>query len=627
MRNVICTSTFLIALFVLAASTPTLWAADVQFSATVDRTTVGITESFVLTLEIKGAGLSSADPKLPSLDHFAVISGPNQSTSFQFINGRASSSKTLSFVLKPQMVGNLSIGSAELTLSGKLYRTDPIAITVTAGAGQQPPGGLSQQTQPAPTTQPPALHIKANASDLFVEVTADKSQAYQGEQILLTYTLYTRLNVSSYEISKLPGTAGFWAEEFPSPAQPEVRDVTVGGQRYRAATIRRVALFPTRSGDLTVEPLEVSCQVQVMDRSRRSNDPFDMLFDSPFMRTRTEERFMATEPLILKILPLPESGRPANFSGAVGKFDLEVTLDPQEAKTNEALTMKVSYSGWGNIKMLPSPDFNAPPDFESYDPKESVQVGKAGRGISGTKTFEYVLIPRFAGLQKIPPITFSFFNPTTKSYQTLSGGGFEVRVGQGAGVSQMPASLGVSKEDVKLLGQDIQYLKTPGKLRPLATAGGLPGLYNLGMILPPLIVLLYLIGTRLMGGSVFQARLRSRRAFWRAQNDLKKLDKVAAGSSAEKLTVFYGGLHRTLLEYLGEKLNIPAAGLKEEEVLDHLAGRDLPAAQVEEIREIFHTCNWARFAPESGQASQMDQALTKARAVINTLEASGEKSI
>lgn len=612
-------------------------AADVQFSAAVDRNALGLNETFTLTLEIQGAGLSSADPKLPDLSDFRLISGPNQSTSFQFINGRASSSRTYSFILKPEKTGSLTIGSAELTLSGKLYRTDPITVTVsgnpssTGGGGTSGQGGQAAppagQAQPQAQSTPPAQRVRGNPSDLFVQVSADRTQAYQGEQIILTYTLYTRLSVNTYEVTKLPGMAGFWAEEFPAPPQgPEVRDVVVNGMRYRAATIRKVALFPTRSGDLTIDPLEVTCQVQVLDRARRSsNDPFDMLFDSPFMRYRNEERFVTTEPLRLKILPLPEAGKPANFSGAVGDFNLDVSLDPQQAKTNEALTMTLRFSGSGNIKMLPKPDFKAPADFESYDPKESVQVDKNGPRISGTKTYEYVLIPRFAGMQKIPPVSFSFFNPASKSYQTLTKGGYDLQVGQG---SNLPAASapGISKEDVKLLGQDIHYLKPPGRLLPMAQAGGLPGIYSVGMILPPLIVLLYLAAIRIMGDSAFQARMRSRKAFIRAQSDLKKLEKAAAGSKGDHLVEFYGSLHRSLLAYLGEKLKLPARGLKEDEVLEHLAGHKAGAEQVDEIREIFHTCNWARFAPESGQAEQMGQILQRTRVLVNKLEESWERT-
>jgi hypothetical protein len=467
-----------------------------------------------------------------------------------------------------------------------------------------------------------------DASDVFVQVTADKSQVYQNEQVMVTYTIYTRVSISSYEISKLPASQGFWAEEFPiSPGGPAVRDVVIGGQHYKAATVRQVALFPTQTGDLKLDPLEVTVQVQVMKRQRRSMDPFDMLFDSPFGRYSTEQRFVQSDPLNLQVLPLPEAGKPADFSGAVGNFRMDVSLDPKEARTNEALTMRVQFSGSGNIKMLPRPAFKAPPDFESYDPKETVQVDKSGGRITGSKTYEYVLIPRYTGMQKIPPLNFSYFNTASKSYERLNGGGFQVPVAQGTGAPAASVP-GVAKEDVKLLGQDVHYLKTPGKLRPIAGAGNLPGLLLAGMILPPLLALLLLAGTRIFGTAAFQTRLQARRAYGQAQENLRKLAKIAAAGPGmtDRFTKFYGNLHRLLLIYLGNRLNLSAQGLKEEEVLEHLSKHRVSDENVSEIKDLFKTCNYARFAPDSADASTMDHILKRAGRLLDRLEQSWESA-
>jgi hypothetical protein len=596
-------------------------AQELTFRASVDRTSLTVNDLLTYTLEIQGSAMSLPDPRLPDFQNFSIISGPNQSSTFQFINGRTSYSKTLSFVLRPLQTGNLTIGSAELTYKRQTYRTDPITVSV-AGSGSAPP---PQTAAPAP---PPAPTPTAESSDLFVQVTADKNQLYQGEQVVLTYTIYTRLAVNSYEISKLPATPGFWMEEFDAPqGGAQVRDVTYAGKHYRAAVIRRVALFPARSGELSVDPLEVTCQVQVQDLRRRSRDPFDMFFNDPFSRFRTEQRVIQTNPLKLKVLPLPAEGKPADFDGAVGNFDLEVSLDRNQAKTNEALTMTVRFSGAGNIKMLPAPAFKAPSDFETYAPKETVSVNKSGARISGVKTFEYVLIPRFAGDRKIPPITFSYFNPATKSYQTLSKGGFDVVIEQGSGTTPIAAT-GIAKEDVKLLGQDIRYLKTPKKLHPVASAGKLPASLWLSIWMPPLLSMLLLGSLRLLGLPSLQARLRGRRAYARARSELAALGRLASSGPAVKnrFARFYGGLHRLLLDYLSWKLNLPAKGLKEEEVLERLAERNLPAEPLSELREIFNTCNYARFTPENQDASRMDRILKQARQIVDWLESNWEKS-
>jgi len=604
----------------LAGPSLKVCAADLQFTAFVDRTSLGLNETVTLTIQIQGAGFSGPDPRLPDLSDFRVLSGPNESSTFQFINGRTSSSKTYTLVLQPRREGTLTIGPAELTADGKLYRTDPIALTVGRGAGAP--------SAPAPSAPAvPAPRVQGNPNDIFVQVSADRSQAYQGEQVILTYTIYTKLSINAYEISKLPSLPGFWVEEFPSPPEgPDVKDVVIGGSHYRAALIRRVALFPTRTGDLQIEPLEVACQVQLLDQRRRSRDPFDILFDSPFMRYRTEERVISTDPLTLKVLPLPEAERPANFNGAVGNFNLDVSLDRQQARTNEALTMTVRYSGSGNIKMLPAPNFRAPADFESYDPKESVQVNKSGNRITGSKVYEYVLIPRFAGRQNIPPIAFSYFDPATKSYQTLTKGGFDINVEQGTS-TPVAAAPGISKEDVKLLGQDIHYLKPVGRLKPMAAAYRLPDSYWLGMVLPPVLAALLLGAARMMGVASVQARRQARKAYGHAQRNLRLLAKIAASgpSAGDRFIRFYANAHRTIIAYLGEKLKLPAQGLKEEDVLDQLSQRSIPAAQLDEIRDILNTCNYARFALTSDDASRMDQILRRLRRLIDDLEASWEK--
>lgn len=598
-------------------------AQDLTFQASVDRTSLTANELLTYTLEIQGSAMSLPDPKLPDFQNFSIVSGPNQSSTFQFINGHTTYSKTLSFILRPLQTGDLTIGPAELTYKHKTFRTDP--ITVRVGSSGSAPPQIQTGTPPPPAAPSPA----SESSDLFVQVTADKNQVYQGEQIVLTYTIYTRLAVNSYEISKLPATPGFWMEEFDAPpGGAQVRDVTWAGKHYRAAVIRRVALFPARSGELSVDPLEVTCQVQVQDLRRRSRDPFDMFFNDPFSRFRTEQRIIQTNPLKLKVLPLPPAGRPADFDGAVGDFDLDVSLDRNQAKTNEALTLTVRFSGTGNIKMLPAPAFKAPSDFETYAPKESVAVNKSGAKITGVKTFEYVLIPRFAGDRKIPPISFSYFNPATKSYQTLLKGGFDVMIEQGSGTAPIAAA-GIAKEDVKLLGQDIRYLKTPKKLHPVAAAGKLPMTFWLSIWMPPILAVLMLGSLRLLGLPSLQARLQGRRAYARARSELNALARLAAAGPAVKnrFTRFYSGLHRVLLDFLSSKLNLPAKGLKEEEVLERLALRNLPAEQISELREIFNTCNYARFTPENQDASRMDRILKQTRQIVDWLESNWEKRL
>ncbi len=593
-------------------------ADDIQFTASVDRTMMDLSERITLTLQIQGAISSFSDPKLPDLSDFRIISGPNESSTFQFINGRTSSTKTWSYVLRPRRTGLFSIGSAEITRKGKVYRTDPITVVVSRQGGSPTIKADSSAPVTKPGVEPP---------ELFIQVSADKTELYQNQQVVLTYTIFTRVSVTGYEISRLPSTPGFWMEEFDQPKQPGVQDVVIGGRHYRKAVIRHVALFPTRSGEIVVDPLEVTCQVQTQERKRKRRDPFDIFFDSPFDRFRTEERYIETDPLTLNVLPFPSEGKPENFSGAVGDFNLRVSIDHQKIKTNEALTMTVRISGNGNVKLLPEPDFKIPPDFEGYEPRETVKVKKSSRQINGTKTFEYVLIPRIPGVGKLPRILFSYFDPVAKSYKTLTQGGFTVEV-EGSAADVIASQPGFSRENVKLMAQDICYLKSPGRLLRAGMPYRIPASYWAGMVLPPLIAVSLWLGARLMGAPTLKARRRARRIYTRTKRQLSVLSKSATTRSSGdgSISEFYGAIHRIMTDYLGEKLRLPGSGLKEEEVLQGLATHNVPGETLQFLGEVFQKCNTARFTPESADPAYLDQVLHKLNQTVDKIESQWGRS-
>lgn len=598
----------------LAVSVAVVSAADLEFTATVDRTTLDRSETVTLTLQVDGSVSKVKDPKLPDFADFRIISGPNESSTFQYINGKYSYIKTWTFALKPLRTGALQIGSAEIIHKRETYRTDPITLQV---GGQTAP--LDKNAESAA----PLPDVGKEPPELFVTVVVDKAKLFQNEQVILTYTIYTRVSVSAYEISKLPSTPGFWTEEFQLSQQPSVQDAVIKGRHYRKAVIRKVALFPTRSGELTVDPLEVTCQVQVQQRQSRRRDPFDILFDSPFNRYRTEERFIETVQLALNVMPLPEEGKPDDFSGAVGDFNLEVSLDHQQVKANEALTMTARFSGTGNIKLLPEPNFVVPPDFEGYEPKESSKLNKSGQRIVGSKSFEYVLIPRVAGMSKLPPVTFSYFDPASSTYKSLIEGGFEITVekSENGSVASMP---GLSKEDVKLLAEDIRYLKPSGRLVRIGYPYHIPGGYWVGVTLPPVILLVLWWGARLLGAPSLQARRRQRKTYAKAVRQLQALGR----SSGDAGTVSrYGSIQRVLIEYLGEKLGLPVSGLKEDEVLQRLEKRNMSQDILTAVNDVFQTCNLARFAPEGQNREEFSRIVKQCSCALDQIEKFWEKPL
>lgn len=586
-------------------------ADDIKFNASVDKTVLDKSQYFTLTLDAEGSVSKLPDPILPDLSKFRILSGPNESSSIQIINGKYSATKSWSYVIRPLETGNLTIGAAEISYKHRTYKTEPITISVLDQTSVPPATPRQGTTTPRSTSGEPP--------ELFVQLNASKTNPYQNEQVILSYTIYARVTVSSYEVSRIPATPGFWAEEFDIPNPPVVQDEVIKGHHYRKALIRKVAVFPTKAGKLTIDPLEVTAQVQVMD-TRRRQDPFDRLFSSPFMNQRTEERFIETEPLTLNVKSLPLQGRPDSFKGAVGNFDLDVSLDRTSVETNEAMTLTLRYSGTGNIKLLEEPEIKLSSDFEVYDPQTKVDIRRTGSAISGTKTLEYILIPRIPGVGEIPPVEFSFFNPVNQSYHTLTRGGMEVVIVRGEGSAAVAGS-GITKEEVKLLGEDINYLKTPKKLKKGGSSHALSSGYFAGMALPP-ILLLFLWGiARLQGAPTLKAKRLNRRIYVKTVSQFNAVQKSAAGSgTGSKTADLFGQIHNTLLHYLGDKLKMPASGIKEDEVLLRVHQSKLSEDLVKDLEEIFTDCNMARFASGTVEQEHLQRTLKRARKAVNTIE-------
>ena len=392
-----------------------------SFVATVDNNKVAENERFELRFTFEGKNLNALKNfNPPSLKEFRVLSGPNQSTSMQIINGVSSSSLTLSYILMPNTTGAYTIGSASIQYEEKTYTTDPIKVTIVKGS-QKPKDDSGKQ-----------ISNEEIAKNLFIRATIDKNKVYLGEQVTVTYKLYTRLNIASQmSVDKLPQYQGFWAEELETARNISFSREVIDGQQYNVGLLKRAALFPNQAGKLEVTPFELTIPIQVQ-KKKNPNNVWDDFFGDPFGRAEIVEYQAKSNTLKVEVMPLPENNKPESFKGAVGKFDFSATLDKQKTKTNEPINLKFDISGTGNIKLLELPPFELPNGFEKYDPKVDEQINRAGK-ISGTKKAEYLLIPRVAGTREIPPIEFSYFDPEKRSYQTISSKSFSVSIEQGQG--------------------------------------------------------------------------------------------------------------------------------------------------------------------------------------------------
>ncbi len=600
----------------LFAALALLWAVggaqNAKFEASVDRTTVGLGEqfSYVLTLEGQFAG-GGKNLQLPDLTRFHIMAGPNQSTSMQIINGSVSSSVTYAYVLQPKELGTFTIAPASIEAGGATLRSSPVTVQVVKAAPRQ----NRQQANADPT---------AGLSDeLFLRASVDRNHVMQGDQVNLVFKLYTRVSVVNYAVSKNPAMTGFWSEDVEIPKNISLTNETINGKTYRVGVLRRVALFPTQSGTLEIGPMEVQTTVQL--QNPRSNDPFESFFRDPFGRNVSYNA--TSEPVKVVVDPLP-GGAPADFKGAIGQFAMSTTVDRKTTRTNEPVSLKVTVSGTGNIKLLEAPALELPPDFEQYSPKVTESINRSQGRVSGSKTFEYLMIPRYPGLKVIKPVTMSYFDLKKREYVHLRSPQIELNVEQGAAGSA-PVVSGVNREDVRLLSQDIRFIKmnAPSIVRPGERLYKDP-LFILLAFLPFIGVIgAYVYARQRQVVMADQAGYRNRRAMKVAQKGLREAEYLLKEKSARKgepaqnqRLRFYAEVSKALWKYLGDKLTIPQADFSVEGAIAVLRERGADDALLAALRSVLETCDMARFAPTSMELSAMQKTYDDARKVIVDVE-------
>ncbi len=424
------------------------FSQDIKITASVNKTSVGLDESIEYSIQVSGKKTDLPNPVLARSDDIAILGGPSSSTNIQFVNGRMSASKTLTYIIQARKLGKVVIPPATLDTGDGVLTSNEITLTVTKTAAK-----------PKSTTSDPKSRTDSEISgeNLFLRVVPDKKNVFLNEQVIIAYKLYFQISVRSYNVDKLPANTGFWTEEFKIPSQPTIETEVVNGLTYQVATLRKVAVFPTRTGKLEIEPMVITVDALVK-RQRNSRSIFDNFFDDPF--GRTVRKMVSSKPVVLNVNPLPDSKKPSDFAGAVGRYSLKVVPDKTELQANEAVSVKIAISGNGNIKLVkpPVPKFSS--DMEVYDPKESTNIVREKGTISGQKTVEYIVVPRFPGDYEIRPLTFSFFNPATRKYVSLSSPAIPLKILPGTVTPGTALSSGnLSKQDVELLGEDIRFIK------------------------------------------------------------------------------------------------------------------------------------------------------------------------
>ncbi len=593
-----------------------LGAQDIHLNVYADKTNIPLNQQFQLTVELSGSDANSApQPDAPNLGGFASFVGSSSSTNMQYVNGKMSVTKQYIHHYIAVEKGEFAVPAVKVFYKGQDYSSEPFILKIV-NAGQPATGQQnSRRTNRNANTQTGESDI----SDLlYLKAEPNKRTIYQNEPVIISYKIYTALNVSNYGIAQLPNFVGFWSEDFELPNRPRITNEVINGREFRVAEVKKVALFPQGPGDKQLEPLALECEVQLPRRKTR-RDPFDSIFDDPFFNfgRRTKQRIVSNE-LDLNVLPLPAQNKPVNFSGAVGKYSISATVDKQNTKTNEAVSLKVRVSGTGNIKIIPQPKINFPSDFEVYDPKIIESIKRNGQQIFGSKTFEYVVIPRFPGNQTIKPITLAYFDLASKTYKTAATSEINLTVEKGDD-QFVNLAVGNSKEDVQFIGQDIRYIHL--SLAEFKEIGDVfyKSWFFYALLFLPLVALMgafaYQGHVEKMSTNVAYARNRKAN-----QMALKKLKTASQQMKNSDSIQFYAEVSNALMGFIGDKLNVSAAGLITDEVDDMLKERGISNQTVAEYLACLQTCDFQRFAASDSENGSMQVFFEKAKNAIILLD-------
>lgn len=528
----------------------------------------------------------------PKFDEAFTIQGPQQSTSrnVQWINGDVKSvvSVTLIYYAVVSTPGTYTIPAARFETKKLTVSSAERQIVITAGAQAPAAGQQLGQGQPGS-----AGEVQAAGSEAFMRLLLSDREVYAGEPVTVTLKLYTRISLSGIQELKYPDFKGFLREDIETPPLRSLEEEVIDGVRYGTGVVQRFVLYPQISGEIRIEPVEMTVLIQERTGAR---DPFfdDPFFDSFFSSVSTIPRKISTQPLTVRVRPLP-APRPADYHGAVGSFSIESSLSGSEAKLNDAITLTLTLKGTGNLNLAGEPVINFPQGIEKYDPK--VTVRSTGTS-SGSKVFEYLLIPRNPGTFEIPPVSYTVFDPQQEKYLTLRTEGYTVNVSGTQGAEEGAAPVYIPGEDVKYLGQDIRFIRNGSvslsKMAvPLVTKLHYWLWFALALFITAVVLLLR---REQIKRSADIAGQKNRKA---AKNARRRLAKANALLKSGKSEMVNAEVARSLWGYLGDKLRIPPSEITREKCYTALRVRNAEEEIITELDRILTATEYSQYAPVS----------------------------
>ena len=550
-------------------------------------------ERFNVTFVIDGNVKVSEFSWEPGSD-FQLLWGPQRghSSSIQIINGKTTKSvqTTFSYVLRPLKAGRFSLPSARANVDGKELVSSSESIEVVSQQSQSRQQNPSSSSQSQ--TQQPKATQQRTGEDIILTLNLSRTNVVVGEPITATIMLYTRADIAGFESAQFPDFNGFWSQEQDSPTNIEFSRATYNGQIYNAALLKKYMLIPQQTGALTISPAEIVCLVNVRT-APSGNSIFDGFFDS----VTTVRQKVVSKAVKVNVSALPK-GAPESFGGGVGEFTISAKMSKDSLKTHEAASLIVTVSGKGNISLIQAPDVKLPPDMEAYDTKTSDRVDKSG--YSGSKRYEYPFIPRSWGDFVIPPVKYSYYDVKAGKYVTLQTDSIAFNVARGADVPGAGTVISApSQKDVKSLGTDIRYINV--KNSHLSAKGvffvGSALFWVLSILIVLLAVVCWAAFRKIAARRADVAGAKNRKATKMA---MKRLRLAGTFLRQNLYTAFYEELHKALLGFMSDKLNVPVAELSKERIAEILSEGGVPASLIDSFVGLIDACEFARYSPSAG---------------------------
>jgi hypothetical protein len=528
----------------------------------------------------------------PNFQDFDIFSGPNTSQSMQYVNGSMSQSFSISFLIAAKKEGKLKIGPMTMVVGGQNVASNPVNIEATKGA--VPAGQTNSQQQQQGEQNPGEQQTtSAEGNDVFVKTSVSKTKCYIGEQIMVTHKIYSRFDLRGFQNVKFPAYNGFWSQQPEGVPNVQLQIENLDGVNYYVGEFNRTYIFPQRTGEITIDPTEVECVVRKQSNKKPRNI-FEQFFGGGGFEDVVVKAY--SKKTKINVIDVPEAGKPINFSGGVGSLNYKVEASKNNLKANDAFNLKVTISGRGNLKLLEAPKLTLPESFESYEPKITENISNTG-GVNGSKTYNYLIIPREPGEFTLNSLDFSYFDLDKKKYVTIPSPEIKVTVTPGDGKSNASAQVfDHLKQEVKESENDIRYIKKGDFELQKHDEEFFDSSTHIFLLSLPLILFAGALSYRAyyIKQNSDVVALKGRKAAGFAKKQLVSAEKQMRQNNKE---AFYTEVTNALNNYLGNKFNIPVADLSKDNITKELQLRKISADTLTKLVDTINQCEYAKYAP------------------------------